>query len=460
LRGDRAAALTDARRKADDLDAWQHVRPTDLPFSEVERRTDTFRFLKKREYLRKATERREEARAIAAQRAQLREDPTFEWDPCLLVLDARLAKQEAKAWGSSRFYQGRARGQEGKFDTIRACGTRDVKVSCLVCGTERTTVKAACGVIRLCARCVEDRARKRQRRIAQARARAIVNADLARLFRGNRRGGRWSEKHLVVTVPHVHMADVVEGSPVAKACDSFGLRTDVAARVATLFLAWPIFMRAVRRWYQLREGKGRAALTYWYRCFEWERGSDGLGHPHFHVQLLSPWFPKWLLGRLWADAIAKVGVACPRECEKCLRPHADRPCHYGKGNPHVIVSLDRCYGSESAQLRELIKSGNRRAIAALGTMGHAGAVVSYAGDWSMLKAFPGLESASDGEWAAAAALYCALEGRRLYQGSAGFLVAPKPCACGKCGASNYDGEHTVFAAALVDGCQKDEAGAA
>ncbi len=237
---------------------------------------------------------------------------------------------------------------------------------------------------------------------------------------------------LTLTVPHFTLEHA--SGAVREACAGFGLETTVHARLAALRLAWPKFLRRVRRWLmkkgKLDERRSKYASAEdadhlrFYRLLEWTRGGDGLGHPHFHVYLFAPWLDVELLRRWWAEALESVGVPAPER---------------------VIIDLKSLAGFNWAALKELIKTGDRRAIEMrLGQLRTPGDdAIKYASGWTMGDAFRELPDAACID--VQRDLYCALEGRRLAQGSAGFLLAtPRPlCAC--CGQS-------CFVAAVVDPC--------
>ncbi len=206
-------------------------------------------------------------------------------------------------------------------------------------------------------------------------------------------------------------------------------------------------MRSLRKFVTKWEGKEIAKAFRYFRFLEWTRGTDGQGHPHFHVYLLSPFIDQKLIAAMWARALDAVGIggAIPSSCARC---EADA-CPLGMKAPHVIVDIRRLYGYAPAQLRELIKRGDRTAIECrLGPLQSADQVTTYANGWMMADAFDDLE---DGDMLDAKRdVYVALEGRRMAQGARGFLLPlPKP-ACSWCGGG-------CFAAHVANPCQKDDA---
>lgn len=441
-------------RKAEALDAPPHVHPEGTPHAPLEDATQTFRFLQQRMYRAKAAAARAEAQHAAdvwgvAQSVNL----TREAIPFPIDL-AALAEEERDARASARWYEGRAGAQLPRFDTIRACGTRILHVDCRPCGQELCEpIPCRCGVVRVCESCADATALKREKRIAAARTAAILLAgDLGLFHAGRGNLGAWSEKMLTLTVPHVMLADVDPGSEVEDATTGYGLHTTIAARIGALLKAWPRLMRAVRRYIKKHEGKQNAKAFRYFRFLEWTRGSDGQGHPHFHVYFLSPFLPQAMLVQMWARALDAVGIGAsiPMTCARCdsgeACPLAELDANgHAKPAPHVIVDIKRLYGYEPQQLRELIKRGERTAIECrLGPLQSSDQVTKYANGWTMADAFDEL---GDGQMVDAKRdVYIALEGRRMAQGARGFLLPmPRP-SCVWCGSA-------CFAAHVVDPCK-------
>ena len=435
----RRAELDDAA-KASRISPWLH--PDGTPFAPLEQATAPFRFLQQTRYRQKAHDARTRAAGIAAAWSFALSVPEFPLD-----LEAVRA-EEADELASARWYEGRAGAQVPRFNTVRACGTRKLHVTCRPCKTELCApIPCRCGVVRVCIACADAVALKREKKIADARAEAILIADELGLFRPGREGlGAWSEKMLTLTVPHVELEDVEPGSKVAEACEGFGLHTTIAARIAALRLAWPRFMRSLRRFIAKHEGKRNAKAFRYFRFLEWTRGSDGQGHPHFHCYLLSPFLNQQMLVNMWTRALEQVGVgdALVSTCRRCLASAAE-PC---AGRPHAVVEIKRLYGYKPQQLRELIKRGDRTAIECrLGPLVGPDAVTNYANGFTMADAFDELGDEQMIE--AKRDVYVALEGRRMAQGARGFLLPPRRPACSWCGCG-------CFVAHVADPCKKEE----
>lgn len=156
----------------------------------------------------------------------------------------------------------------------------------------------------------------------------------------------------------------------------------VRERIRLAFAAWPEFLKLFNAY--LRERCIRS--VQWFRVFEWTEASDGLGHPHFHVWLFSPYIDVELIREWWRRALQSVGCAIEK---------------------HVIVDVAAVQDPTSAA-RELIKY--------------------------MLK-----DICANGDKVPPAVfsqVYEALAGRRMRQGSDGFMgLAKRALPCCDCGAT-------------------------
>lgn len=446
--GSRAKALADAQKRAP-IDP--RVVGEDEPFFHLERATQTFRYLQQCSYRRKA----------AAVRAELRRHRDVFTRAMMLVaggaeLVAPAVRQtmvdlEARA----KWYEGRAGAQVPRFETVRACGSSMLHIACRVCREPATdaAVPCRCGVARVCDACAEHADERRQARFAAARESVLMLAAREGLDIKGRRGptgelvGAFSEKMLTLTVPHFTREQCVEvykkngdrARDVLSETDGYGLDNTTAARVAALRLAWPKFWRVVKRHVAKRDPLGAKRLRY-YRFWEWTRGTDGRGHPHFHVYLFAPWISAAMMRRAWVSALRAVGVvAFPQVCSQCGGGDSEA-CAFGRGRDHVIVDLRRLEGFNWNALRELIKQGDRRLVRErLGTLRSAPragqAVIEYAGGWSFADAFDGDDPGANID--VQRDLYIATENRRLCQGSRGFLLPVPVLVCECCGNSMW-----------------------
>lgn len=449
-----AAASSPRARALEDVSGWSSpVFPVasgaaapmareGAPLAALERATSTFRFLRARHHRAKAARARHTLGQV--------KDLYARWVSVGESDFSALTKQARELESRAKWHERRAGAQLPRFDTVRACGSASLHIACKVCAEGLCEpVPCTCGVVRVCDACAERVAAKRQKRIAAARVDAMAGGGMRGLFEGSRWGGAFTEKMLTLTVPHFERADA--SGLVLEATKDFGLANTTSARLAAMRLAWPRFIRRVRGWLQGRGPKAErrrgdasdADAFAYYRLLEWTRGDDGLGHPHFHVYLFSPWLPaqSGLVRRWWAEALEAVGVPLPRSCRWCRA--GDDACRVGLGAAHVIVDLKRLDGFNWSALKELIKSGDRRAIEArLGVMRTPGLdAVEYASAWTMSDAFDPETLLAELPDAATLEvqrdLFCALEGRRLAQGSRGFLLPPAASACGLCGAASF-----------------------
>lgn len=335
-----------------------------------------------------------------------------------------------EAWHSAR-----ARGQEGRFGRIRNCGTRVRLVRCNLCGDTSKPVPEGCGVARLCASCSIANGKKRRGRFGRARGRLLQEAAKRGLLRSRRAGGRYSEKMLTVTLPHVTVDDVQRNADLcwgrardleldpttrrmwldaARAAEK-ALRdaggSDVKIRVLLLWAVWPKFLRLLRDAFRARF----EAEPVLCRFFEWTPGRDGRGHPHFHAWLWSSFIPAELVSRLWADAATAAGVPEPRD-----------------GLFRVDVKELRDFDARA--VRELMKGGKREALTLSRLYKKGSAAFDYAEGWTLTEI---LEFASA---ETVAHLYEVLEGKRLTQASRGFFGEEEAASCPCCWGS---GEFTV-----------------
>lgn len=316
----------------------------------------------------------------------------------------------------------RARGQAERFGRVRCCGERELVVVCGRCGDRGAPIAESCGVRRACKRCSSLYAVRSRARFGRARAWLYERARAKGLDYRWRHGGAWGEKMLTLTLPHFDrdpaptlLGGVVEPSRWAR------VETTTEARVAALFAAWRTFSDRLKRWAKAHGHEGLA----WVRSFEWTPGHDGLGHPHFHVWLYSPFLPRRAehrcsscgqygcapIDRWWAEALRLAGV-----------PGVD-------SGADVRVKLQAFEPLSRAVVSEVLKGGMREALAMskLRVRGYADAH-AYAAGWSMTVEADGCPTS------VVAALYRALEGRRLNQGSRGFFEAEEPSVCVCCGA--------------------------
>jgi len=186
----------------------------------------------------------------------------------------------------ARWHQRRAYGQIERFSVVLDCGVESLWLVCEACG--RCKEKASrCRAALLCVSCRAVIGREKRSRFKPARERALSRADTFGMFRPLRRGGRWSEKLLTLTIPHL---------------PEHGPRT----RIELLFRALPLFRKALKKWLH---PKDHSYLVAWFRTFEWTPATDGQGHPHFHWWLLCPYLERPVVCAAWAQGLRTAGFS-------------------------------------------------------------------------------------------------------------------------------------------------------
>ena len=114
------------------------------------------------------------------------------------VLDADGTREQAIA--ARRYFLGRSSGQMSRFEHVLACGGERVWVVCIECRRAKEQERC-CQAQRLCLRCRLNEGATRRALFLRARKRARQRAKDRGLL-AERRGGRWSEKLLTLTLPH------------------------------------------------------------------------------------------------------------------------------------------------------------------------------------------------------------------------------------------------------------------
>lgn len=144
--------------------------------------------------------------------------------------------------------------------------------------------EARCRSWLLCVSCRGKIASQKRARFQRAREATLIVAAKLGLLRAHRRGGRYMEKLLTLTLPHVAGHTLEE-------------------RIAFLRAAWTYFLKDVNQF--LRE-RGVTHVE-WLRAFENEVGDDGHGHPHFHVWMFAPWLDHHDVREFWRFALQHAG---------------------------------------------------------------------------------------------------------------------------------------------------------
>jgi hypothetical protein len=222
-------------------------------------------------------------------------------------------------------------------------------------------------------------------------------------------------------------------------------------RIAVLFSAWQYVARKLQGWLrQVRKGRGGAGaegMAHFSRWFEWTIGGhdgrrgDGGGHPHLHIWLFGPYLPAVdglvrasgpvrpgsapprALGRVsivrvwWSEALARAGIEiAPDETIIKLRSVKVRTVE-------IVRELQK--GWQVTEKRVRLESVAGEDLA------------GYVEGWCIAALDPTTMEVAGEE--VIAAVYEALEGRRLSQASAGFLSLAETLAvtCRGCGEAHF-----------------------
>lgn len=202
------------------------------------------------------------------------------------VRDARREGfSESYAAGSGEWHRSRARAQEERIERVLSCGADVLEIRCLGC--ERTHERRlGCRVGLLCVSCRKVIASGKRVRFLASRSVVLGEAAARGLLNPHRRGGRWSEKLLTLTAPHV-------------------AEDTIASRIHRVATAWPRFLRKLNAHFR---DVGAATSSRFFRCLEWTPGDDGLGHPHIHLWIFSPFLDKPSVEGWWLDALREAGL--------------------------------------------------------------------------------------------------------------------------------------------------------
>lgn len=187
----------------------------------------------------------------------------------------------------------------------------EIRIACESCGCVKEA-EARCRVLLLCVSCRGKIASEKRARFQRARAATLDRAKRLGLLRAHRAGGRYMEKLLTLTLPHREEHRLEQ-------------------RIALIRAAWTKFLKLVNA--NLRDHG--ISHVEWLRAFENEQGSDGEGHPHFHLWMLAPWLDVRELREFWRCALADVGF----------------PIHY---DDELVIDLRAIRGKDGAA-NEIIK---------------------------------------------------------------------------------------------------------
>lgn len=281
---------------------------------------------------------------------------------------ARAVEMRRAGWSEESINQGkrwhhaRARGQRERIANVRECGGSILRVSCRACGVVHEHANG-CRVGILCVSCRGAIAATKRAGFQRARADVLEESRYLGLLRPVRRGGRYSEKFLTLTGPHLS-------------------GDTISVRITRIAEAWCHWLKRLNRY--LRDNV--ICSVEWFRVLEWTPGRDGLGHPHLHVWLFSPFLEVETVREWWRLSLVEAG---------CELDHVRRP----------IVDLRQIEGSDGGA-RELIKYLTKD--------------ITANGDKVPAELY--------------AEVYKAFDGRRISQASRGFMARgkkePRACECG------------------------------
>ncbi len=211
---------------------------------------------------------------------------------------------------SAKWHSARAANKRALFRRVADCGKVDATRITLVCRGCKDTVsiEVGCGSSWFCADCRQRSVLKFRKNFERSRLGITTIASRAGLTRRDqRKGDRWGERLLTVTLPHR------------------GTATD---RIELLQATWARFWRTLRdrlrpelqgpsgitigdvprgfpRSFETRDDPNQLQLfdlLSYLHVFEWTPGNDGRGHPHMHVWLFSRFLDQNMLKRLWQAA--------------------------------------------------------------------------------------------------------------------------------------------------------------
>lgn len=292
-----------------------------------------------------------------------------------------------------QWHASRARTKREMFERVAKCGTGEgtqITLACRGCAN-KIALEVGCNSHWFCASCRKRTAQRFRLDFERKRLGIVTAAARAGLTRRNqRKGDRWGERMLTVTLPHV-------GTP--------------RERIITLRATWARFWRVLQDALRPRltgecgikltelpaRPEGFPAdrpleLTFndllsYLHVFEWTPGDDGLGHPHLHVWLFSKRLDRDWLQELWEESYAHV-TKTPRQ--KLAMVHIEAA------------------GEDVAS--ELVKYLTK--------------------DWEITP-----DGAKRARPEVFAEVFAELDGRRRRQTSSGFSIwaAEKVCACPACG---------------------------
>ena len=107
---------------------------------------------------------------------------------------------------AGRWHRARARGQRERIERALRCAVEDcdfISIDCGECGANVQKKRDGCGCGLACLRCRGVRAYRKRAKVASARDVVLDLAERQGLLSPGRPGGRWSEKLVTLTMPHL-----------------------------------------------------------------------------------------------------------------------------------------------------------------------------------------------------------------------------------------------------------------
>lgn len=180
----------------------------------------------------------------------------------------------------TKWYRSRAKGSRERFSRVASCGTEYVaSATCKDCGCVHE-VPVGCSSRLLCPTCRGRQNAKRRARFRASRSAVLDQGRKWGLLRRRRKGGRYTEKFLTLTVPAAGLSHM--------------------ARIAACFVAKSHMARYLRA--------KCGAFGAYHLTFEWTAGTELQGHPHFHAWAFSSFIPKAELEAAWRASLLRAGI--------------------------------------------------------------------------------------------------------------------------------------------------------
>lgn len=225
--------------------------PREAWLRDLERRTELHRYRRARDH----EERAREKERLARKRRR----------------DKGLSELNGQPSREGEWHRARARGQRERFKRALRCSVDDydfISIDCAECGGNLQKKRDGCGCALACPHCRGVLAYRKRAKLATARDVVLERAKRQGLLSASRPGGRWSEKLLTLTMPHLS-ADEDDASD----------ERVINWRIRSVLEAWRAFARTMNKWLA-RERNGCLRMTArqfraaWFRALEWTPAVD------------------------------------------------------------------------------------------------------------------------------------------------------------------------------------------